>query len=358
MERTYTLRQVVTVVLFLLLLNGASGAIAQDIQLSTVPALVYKIQDSSKQNTETWLFNLVVSDRNNRQAIRPIEAKLQLFSGQSLLETHVLPAATLERMRRTSYLITKEVPTHSIRHKYSREELFDLRLEFPQKPTEWDINRVHVSLRLSLPGVKETTISIDVPISRYTQRTALTFPFKGTAIVTQGQMNNGGHSAYSNQFAIDVMALTPTYAPMVSGGNGNSAFASWGKELIAPADGTVLYARNDVPDNAPGVDPEEIFPKLPDPVLATAGNAVVIDHGNSEYSVLMHMQKGSVQVVKGQRIRRGEPIGRIGNSGDSFGPHLHFQLQSGPELFRDPSVPVVFENVKGLLARGVYFETK
>jgi murein DD-endopeptidase MepM/ murein hydrolase activator NlpD len=129
--------------------------------------------------------------------------------------------------------------------------------------------------------------------------------------------------------------------------------------VLAPADGVVVNARNDVPDNGPDVAPESVFSKLSDPIQASAGNSVVISHGNSEFSVMMHMQKGSVRVTKGQSVKRGDVIGLIGSSGDSFGPHLHFQVQTGPDLFRYPSVPVVFENLKGKpLARGVYFSPK
>jgi murein DD-endopeptidase MepM/ murein hydrolase activator NlpD len=102
-----------------------------------------------------------------------------------------------------------------------------------------------------------------------------------------------------------------------------------------------------------------VFAKLPEPLLATAGNAVVIDHGNSEYSALMHLQQSSVRVQRDQRVARGESIGKIGSSGDSFQPHLHYQLQCGPELFRDPSVPVQFENLPGkALVRGAYSDAK
>ena len=75
--------------------------------------------------------------------------------------------------------------------------------------------------------------------------------------------------------------------------------------------------------------------------------------------VLMHMQKGSVRVTSGQSVKAGDVVGLIGSSGDSFGPHLHFQVQTGPELFRYSSVPVNFENLKRVnLLRGSYFDAK
>jgi murein DD-endopeptidase MepM/ murein hydrolase activator NlpD len=95
---------------------------------------------------------------------------------------------------------------------------------------------------------------------------------------------------------------------------------------------------------------------LPDPVSAVAGNCVVIDHGNGECTALMHLQKGSVSVKVGDRVKQGQVLGRLGSSGDSFGPHLHLQLMAGPRLFVDPSLPMRFTNLPDFKPiRGVYF---
>jgi murein DD-endopeptidase MepM/ murein hydrolase activator NlpD len=92
--------------------------------------------------------------------------------------------------------------------------------------------------------------------------------------------------------------------------------------------------------------------------MAYFGNCVIIDHGNSEYSVLAHMQQGSVRVEAGERVAAGQVLGGLGNSGDAFGPHLHYQLQSGPQLFHDQGLPFKFQNIDVPLSRGRQFETK
>ena len=343
----------------LAVLTFCFAAAAQDIRLAPVPDPVYKLADPGRQPIESWFFFLIVTDTAAREAITPIEAKLELKSGNTIVGTTVLPEKTLSAMRLTTFRITKETPAHSSRHRYTRDEIFDLRLEFPRVPVKWKVDRVRVALRLGLPDKTETELATEVPLVTYQQKTSLIFPLRGPAIVTQGMWNNGGHSGFSSQFALDVNALTANYAAMLKDSEDLDAYATWGREVLAPADGMVVYTRNDVPDNGPGVAPDTVFPKLPEPIEASAGNAVVISHGNSEYSVMMHMQKGSVRVIKGQTIKRGDVVGLIGSSGDSFGPHLHFQVQTGPELFKHPSVPVVFENLKGTsLSRGVYFRPK
>ena len=91
---------------------------------------------------------------------------------------------------------------------------------------------------------------------------------------------------------------------------------------------------------------------------ASPVNCVIIDHGNAEYSVMMHMQPSSVTVRAVDRVVTGQVIGKLGNSGDSFGPHLHYQLQSGPRLFQDQPLPFSFQNIDGPLFRGRLFDAK
>jgi murein DD-endopeptidase MepM/ murein hydrolase activator NlpD len=85
----------------------------------------------------------------------------------------------------------------------------------------------------------------------------------------------------------------------------------------------------------------------------------MIDHGNSEYSVIMHMQQGSVTVKVSERVVAGQVLGKLGNSGNAFGPHLHYQLQSGPRLFHDQGLPFRFQNIDVTpLSRGRQFNAK
>ena len=331
----------------------------QDLEISVVPDQVYKISDGGRMPTESWMFFLVLNDKQGRAAPRPVESKAELIAGGRIVQTIIMPESMISKMRQRTFSVNPAAPVHSLTRAYARPEVFDIPYYFPQVPTAWNVDRVRVTWRLELADKSETTLVKEVPIGAYQQKSKLIFPISGPGIVTQGMWNNGGHSGFGNQFALDVNGLTSNYAAMLKDSEDLSAYATWGREVIAPADGQVVYARNDVPDNAPGVDPESVFPKLTEPMLAGAGNAVVISHGNLEYSVLMHMQKGSVRVSKGQSVKAGDVVGLIGSSGDSFGPHLHFQVQTGPELFRHSSVPVTFDNLRGVnLLRGNYFDAK
>jgi murein DD-endopeptidase MepM/ murein hydrolase activator NlpD len=61
-----------------------------------------------------------------------------------------------------------------------------------------------------------------------------------------------------------------------------------------------------------------------------AGYYVVIDDAGSQREfVFMHLQRGSIPVREGQSVRTGQRIGRVGNTGASFGAHLHFEMWRG-----------------------------
>ena len=59
------------------------------------------------------------------------------------------------------------------------------------------------------------------------------------------------------------------------------------------------------------------------------GHTVVIDHGNGIKTRYAHMYPGSIAVRVGQKVYQGQQIGRIGSTGNSTGPHLHFEMLIG-----------------------------
>jgi len=78
---------------------------------------------------------------------------------------------------------------------------------------------------------------------------------------------------------------------------------------------------------------------------AVIGNLVTIDHGEGEYSLSLHLKPGSVRVRAGDRVRSGQVIGRLGSSGNSTEPHLHFQVCDAPEPLACAGIPVSFSDV-------------
>lgn len=59
--------------------------------------------------------------------------------------------------------------------------------------------------------------------------------------------------------------------------------------------------------------------------LYFAGNTIIIDHGQGLFSYFAHLSKFDVR--EGERVARGEVIGRVGATGRVTGPHLHWTLR-------------------------------
>ena len=80
-----------------------------------------------------------------------------------------------------------------------------------------------------------------------------------------------------------------------------------------------------------------------DDVQSVAGNYIIIECGDNVYAALVHLQTGSIQVSVGQSVKKGEVIGRVGHSGNSFAPHLHFQLMDSSDIATANGLPCAFE---------------
>ncbi|HET9262988.1 MAG TPA: M23 family metallopeptidase [Vicinamibacterales bacterium] len=329
-----------------------------DFRLQVVPAIVYKVDDPGNARTSSFVFNLAALCKTDCQ-LTPMSARVQLSSAGSIVDRQDWTTAMLEKIKRVSYRIEPSTPLASPTRAFTLPEAFDLRFYY-RHPQALAIDSATVRLTVADMKGRRAERTLGIPIRTYHQKTSLSSPFRGKGVLGQDWITNGGHNGYWNAFAIDMRGLDSNYAEQLNDANENESAAGWGREILAPAAGTVAYARNDVPGNAhPGQAPDNSgYLPLRDPVMAYAGNCVIIDHGNTEYSVMMHMQPGSVTVKAGDRVVAGQVIGKLGNSGDSFGPHLHYQLQSGPRLFQDQPLPFRFQNIESPLSRGKLFDAK
>jgi hypothetical protein len=330
-----------------------SRANPPDFRLQVVPAIVYKVDDPGNTRTSSFTFEIAVMCSTDCE-LTPISANVELSSGGFTVERQQWTTEMLAKVKQVSHRILPNTPAWSVRL-FTLPEAFDFRLYF-RCPQALAIDSAVVRVTVADAKGRRAEQMLAIPIRYYQQKTALIFPFRGRGIVGQDWITNGGHGGYWNAFAIDLDGLDQNYGEK-NDANENASDAGWGREILTPAAGTVTYARNDVPDNP---RPDTItYMAQHDPIMAFLGNCVIIDHGNSEYSVMMHMQQGSVTVRVGERVAAGQVIGRLGNSGDAFGPHLHYQLQAGPQVFRDQSLPFRFQNIDvSQLSRGRYFNAQ
>ena len=166
----------------------------------------------------------------------------------------------------------------------------------------------------------------------------LSFPLKsGTYYVIQGgnsTVTNIFHSLYKTINAVDIVKLDK-YGNRADGISPDSlsSYAIYGDTIYSPCDGIVVRAVDGLPD----LSPHEVDAKKP------AGNHVVIECKGVNI-LIAHMMNGSVLVKEGDIVKAGREIGRVGNSGNTFEPHLHIHAVRGDRAsLRGKSVPILFD---------------
>lgn len=155
----------------------------------------------------------------------------------------------------------------------------------------------------------------------------LRLPFEGRWFVAHGgdTLNVNHHmSSPAQAFGVDFARVAGASMRQLSAGTPRRVedFYSWGEAVLAPADGTVIHVENGLPDNPLGTKDAD----------RPAGNHVVIALAGGRFVFLAHMQRHSVTVKTGEVVRRGQPLGRCGNSGNSDFPHIHLHVQTTPDL--------------------------
>jgi len=147
-----------------------------------------------------------------------------------------------------------------------------------------------------------------------------------------------GRLVVNQRYALDFMKFGEDNR-LVRGENAaNPNWTSYGQEILAVADGEVVEIKDGVVENTPG----EKY-AVPNTLENAAGNFIVLKIGSDAFAAYSHLQPKSLRVKAGDRVRKGQVLGLIGNSGISDAPHLHFHVIDAASFFGGESVPYVFE---------------
>jgi len=150
----------------------------------------------------------------------------------------------------------------------------------------------------------------------------------------------GGRWVVPERWAVDWIRLDPSNRLATGDGSHNEDYPQFHQPLLAVADGRVVSARDGMPDIPPGPLPAGMT------LDAASGNFVVLDIGHGYCALYAHISPGTLRVQEGQWVHRGQVLGLLGNSGNTTGPHLHFQINDGCVALSSDGVPYLIDSFR------------
>jgi hypothetical protein len=149
-----------------------------------------------------------------------------------------------------------------------------------------------------------------------------------------------GQLLIGERFAIDYVQLTPDGRAFDGDKTKIEGYPYFGAGVHAVADGPVVAAVDGLPEQVTGTKPTGML------LAQRGGNHIVQDIGGGNYVFYAHLKPGSVTAKVGDQLKAGQNIGQLGNSGNTYGPHLHLEVMSAADPLRANGLPFVFSSFR------------
>jgi Peptidase family M23 len=300
------------------------------------PHIVYELILTNTSPTPATLKKIEVLDGLN--SAKPLAS----YNGQELL-----------LCLRTTGTLAAENPT--IEFNSTRLFLIDLALDPAIALPEHLLHHIEV-LGAPSPGPRATTpvllSYIVAPLDISGKLPVISAPLSGkgwvavngccgaASIHRSSHLSVNGGIYFAQRLAIDWMRLNEAGRLVHGDPSDVHNYDSYGADVLAVADGTVVETLNDLDDQKPGT--------LPDPKTITLenvdGNHIVLDLGDGVFAFYAHLQKKSVRVASGDQVKRGQVLGKLGNTGNTSAPHLHFHLMETRSVLGSNGIPYLIDS--------------
>ncbi|HEY7569435.1 MAG TPA: M23 family metallopeptidase [Gemmatimonadaceae bacterium] len=173
----------------------------------------------------------------------------------------------------------------------------------------------------------------------------------GNWLAGNGPSRNSGHRRtiiplqglprIPQRFAIDYVMIDSTWKTYRGDQLKNSSYYCYGVDALAVADGIVVATKDSIPENTPGANSRAV----PITLETVGGNHIILDVGSGRYAFYAHLQPGSLRVKLGDRVKKGQVLGLVGNSGNSTEPHLHFHMADANSPLGSEGLPYAVETL-------------
>lgn len=306
----------------ILSLLTASRVVALELKITPRDDVIYKLAEPL--NTENWVVFLTL--KNTDKTALPID-RLTFVT-----KSHGTVLSTISET--AGFLLgateIRKLPLYFFRE-HQAKNADELTIE------------VHTKAKVTIRKLK---------LERYVQTINLRLPLKGVWMVGSAHEYGISHRRWDNRahFAWDFLKVDSEGKTAAKSGSDPKTHYAFGQDVIAPADATVLKVIDGFADHTVGEE-------SPD------ANAVFLDLGNDLVAYLAHVRQGSVIVKEGERVKVGQKLAEVGNSGQSTLPHLHFHVQRFDRNATDPlkpgiPIPVDLSNYETINAVGSWEQIK
>jgi hypothetical protein len=199
--------------------------------------------------------------------------------------------------------------------------------------------------------IRQTFIGVSSRVSRQ-RPVVLTPPLRGAKwVAVNGCCTMNAHRGATlaidgtvrvpERFAIDFVQLNAQDRLFTGPLNDLFSYGYYWAPVRAAAPGRVVGVRRNMPEQVPGALPPGAT------IQMAGGNYVVVDIGHGRYAFYAHLATRSVRVKRGQKIKTGQVLGLLGNTGNTDGPHLHFHVMNSPSPLQSSGLPFVFRGFRG-----------
>ncbi len=141
------------------------------------------------------------------------------------------------------------------------------------------------------------------------------------------------------RFAIDYVQLDDQNRMFVGPVTDLASYHYFGADIHAVADGKIVSMTTDQPEQKPGANPTGLL------IDQYGGNNVVQDIGDGHFAFYAHLQPDNPLKLKvGQKLKRSQVLGHLGNTGNTDSPHLHFHIMDSPNPLASNGLPFVIKS--------------
>jgi len=352
----------------------ATSAAASDLEVRFCPAgVLHSYPASEERKVRTLVVQNIAVVNTSAAPAEVTSIQIDLLRGGEAIDTRRFTAADVERAGKNSIGLQGSGMLDLAPFQFCGHDMIPAGVKLggqtlaPQEALwvssqsfSWRGDRDGVRVTATvMSGGRTQVLTAALPLSDAPAPVAFRFPLSGVWYAWAGPTLHSHHRwGVQEEFAFDLVRLDARGLTHTGDGARFADYYAYGQVVMAAAEGRVVAAVNNVAE-----DPQAMrragetdvaymdrlmadqAKRLAEGANSILGNHVVIDHGGGVFTVSAHLQPGSVLVKPGDVVKVGQPIGKLGTSGNSTEPHLHWQACGGPNPLFCAGLPASFTGV-------------